>query len=95
MSQSNSQAEHAGARLNAEALSNEEVRARWGAAIRRQQCASVLTGKPETSVRRVRDSRYLAVHLTPHLWGYFDLAEAIALRAQLDAEISSMTEGFA
>lgn len=52
-------------------------------------------GKPETSVRRVPDSNFLAVHLTPHLWGYFDLAEAIALRSQLDAEISAMTEGFA
>lgn len=54
-----------------------------------------LIGKPETSVRRVPDSQFLAVHLTPHLWGYFDLAEAISLRAQLDAEISAMTEGFA
>lgn len=54
----------------------------------------VPTGKPETSVRQVRDSRYLAVHLTPYLWAYLDMDEAVALRAQLDAEISRLSERF-
>lgn len=54
----------------------------------------VPTGRPETSVRQVRDSRYLAVHLTPYLWAYLDLEEAVALRAQLDAEIARLSERF-
>lgn len=54
----------------------------------------VPTGKPETSVRRVRDSRYLAVHLTPGFWAYLDIDEAIAPRAQLDAQIARLSEGF-
>lgn len=57
--------------------------------------AAVPTGRPETSVRRVRDSRFLAIHLTPYLWAYLDLAEAIALRAQLDEQIAALSEGFA
>lgn len=55
--------------------------------------AIVPTGRPETSVRQVRDSRFLAVHLTPYLWAYLDLDEAVALRAQLDAEITRISEG--
>lgn len=51
-------------------------------------------GRPETSVRQVRDSRFLAVHLTPYLWAYLDLDEAVALRAQLDAEIALLSERF-
>ena len=56
--------------------------------------AIVPTGRPETSVRQVRDSRFLAVHLTPYLWAYLDLDEAVALRAQLDAEIARLSERF-
>ena len=56
--------------------------------------ARVAKGRPETSVRPVRDSRYLALHLTPFLWAYLTLDEAIALRAQLDAEISRLSERF-
>ena len=55
--------------------------------------AIVHTGRPETSVRQVRDSRFLAVHLTPYLWAYFNLDEAVALRAQLDAEIARLSGG--
>ena len=57
--------------------------------------AIVPTGRPETSVRQVRDSRFLAVHLTPYLWAYLDLSEAVALRAQLDTQIAALSEGFA
>lgn len=56
--------------------------------------AIVPTGRPDTSVRQVRDSRFLAVHLTPYLWAYLDLDEAVALRAQLDAEIARLSGGF-
>lgn len=56
--------------------------------------AVVPTGRPETSVRQVRDSRFLAVHLTQYLWAYLDLDEAVALRAQLDAEIARVSERF-
>lgn len=55
--------------------------------------AIVPTGRPETSVRQVRDSRFLAVHLTPYLWAYLDLDEAVALRAQLDTQIAALSEG--
>ena len=56
--------------------------------------AIVPAGRPETSVRQVRDSRFLAVHLTPYLWAYLDLDEAVALRAQLDTQIAALSEGF-
>ena len=54
----------------------------------------VPTGRPETSVRQVRDSRFLAVHLTPYLWAYLDMDEAVALRAQLDSQIARLSERF-
>lgn len=51
--------------------------------------------KSETCVRRVPDSRFLAVHLTPGIWAYLNLDEAVALRAQLDTQIAALSEGFA
>ena len=57
--------------------------------------AIVPMGRPETSVRQVRDSKYLAVHLSPGIWAYLNLDEAVALRAQLDTQIAALSEGFA
>lgn len=58
-----------------------------------QPQAIVPVGRPQTDVRRVRDSKYLAVHLTPGLWAYLNLDEAVALRAQLDTQIAALSEG--
>lgn len=95
MPQSNLKTDDKCAKSATDDSGSEEVRAKWGSEIRRQQRASVLIGTPETSVRRVRDSRYLAVHLSPGIWAYLNLAEAVELRAQLDAEIARLSEGFA
>ena len=59
-----------------------------------QPQAIVPVGRPQTAVRRVRDSKYLAVHLSPGIWAYLNLDEAVALRAQLDAEIARLSERF-
>lgn len=47
--------------------------------------------KTDTKVRAI-GNRYLAIDLTPNLVAYFDIDEAVALRAQLDAEIARMSE---
>ena len=60
-----------------------------------QPQAVVPTGRLETSVRRVADSQYIAVHLTPGIWAYLNLDEAVVLRAQLDTQIAALSEGFA
>jgi len=56
--------------------------------------AIVPVGRSQTDVRRVRDSKYLAVHLSPGIWAYLDLDEAVALRAQLDTQIAALSERF-
>ena len=58
-----------------------------------QPQAIVPVGRPQTDVRRVRDSKYLAVHLSPGIWAYLNLDEAVALRAQLDTQIAALSEG--
>lgn len=47
-----------------------------------------------TQVTRVGESTDLRVSVGP-IWTYVTLGEAVALRAQLDEQIASASEGFA